>query len=251
MILPEVVHAIHSNSSDEDCNLRVCSFNHDNSHRKFPLLGGNAGNALARHYTPPHRNPQRPQPHRRVPPAAPISFTSQSSASPRSTSTTRWPHFERLPPPLVESQEISATTSTAASRTIRSSTSSNTGLRPVLAAHERTETFSHYGQGVLVKSATLHDTVTARYVRSFQTAVNRHGDSLHPPFLLPVDRPAHKAPATAPAAPDSPMPGTHALSHSSPDFHPSASTAPAWMHSFGERSLHRAIHGWKRTIART
>jgi quinol monooxygenase YgiN len=31
-----------------------------------------------------------------------------------------------------------------------------------LAAHERTEAFIHYGQGVLVKSATLHDTVTAR-----------------------------------------------------------------------------------------
>jgi len=31
-----------------------------------------------------------------------------------------------------------------------------------LAAHERTEAFIHYGQGVLTKLATLHDTVTAR-----------------------------------------------------------------------------------------
>lgn len=31
-----------------------------------------------------------------------------------------------------------------------------------LAAHEHTETFIHYGQGMLVKFATLHDTVTAR-----------------------------------------------------------------------------------------
>jgi quinol monooxygenase YgiN len=31
-----------------------------------------------------------------------------------------------------------------------------------LAAHERTEAFIHFGQGVLVKYATLHDTVTAR-----------------------------------------------------------------------------------------
>ena len=31
-----------------------------------------------------------------------------------------------------------------------------------LAAHERTEAFIHFGEGVLVRSATLHDTVTAR-----------------------------------------------------------------------------------------
>ena len=31
-----------------------------------------------------------------------------------------------------------------------------------LAAHERTEAFIHYGQEVLVRHATLHDTVTAR-----------------------------------------------------------------------------------------
>ncbi len=31
-----------------------------------------------------------------------------------------------------------------------------------LAAHERTEAFIHFGQGALVKYATLHDTVTAR-----------------------------------------------------------------------------------------
>jgi quinol monooxygenase YgiN len=31
-----------------------------------------------------------------------------------------------------------------------------------LAAHGRTEAFIRYGQGVLVKYATLHDTVTAR-----------------------------------------------------------------------------------------
>jgi len=31
-----------------------------------------------------------------------------------------------------------------------------------LAAHERTEAFIHFGQGVLVKTATLHDTLTAR-----------------------------------------------------------------------------------------
>ncbi|MGB8938421.1 MAG: antibiotic biosynthesis monooxygenase family protein [Candidatus Nitrosopolaris sp.] len=31
-----------------------------------------------------------------------------------------------------------------------------------LAAHERSEAFIHFGQGVLVKYATLHDTVTAR-----------------------------------------------------------------------------------------
>ena len=31
-----------------------------------------------------------------------------------------------------------------------------------LAAHERTEAFVHFGQGVLTKLATLHDTVTAR-----------------------------------------------------------------------------------------
>jgi quinol monooxygenase YgiN len=31
-----------------------------------------------------------------------------------------------------------------------------------LAAHERTEAFIHFGQGVLVRYATLHDTVTAR-----------------------------------------------------------------------------------------
>jgi quinol monooxygenase YgiN len=31
-----------------------------------------------------------------------------------------------------------------------------------LAAHERTEAFIHFGQGVLVRRATLHDTVTAR-----------------------------------------------------------------------------------------
>jgi quinol monooxygenase YgiN len=30
-----------------------------------------------------------------------------------------------------------------------------------LAAHQRSEVFVHYGQGVLVKYATLHDTVTA------------------------------------------------------------------------------------------
>ncbi|MGA8556575.1 MAG: putative quinol monooxygenase [Candidatus Acidiferrales bacterium] len=30
-----------------------------------------------------------------------------------------------------------------------------------LAAHERTEAFIHFGQGALVKYATLHDTVTA------------------------------------------------------------------------------------------
>lgn len=30
-----------------------------------------------------------------------------------------------------------------------------------LAAHGRTEAFIHFGQGVLVKYATLHDTVTA------------------------------------------------------------------------------------------
>jgi hypothetical protein len=31
-----------------------------------------------------------------------------------------------------------------------------------LAAHERTEAFIKHGQGVLVKNATLHDTVTGR-----------------------------------------------------------------------------------------
>jgi quinol monooxygenase YgiN len=31
-----------------------------------------------------------------------------------------------------------------------------------LTAHERTEAFIHFGQGVLTKYATLHDTVTAR-----------------------------------------------------------------------------------------
>jgi quinol monooxygenase YgiN len=31
-----------------------------------------------------------------------------------------------------------------------------------LAAHERTEAFIHFGQGILVRYATLHDTVTAR-----------------------------------------------------------------------------------------
>jgi quinol monooxygenase YgiN len=31
-----------------------------------------------------------------------------------------------------------------------------------LAAHERSEAFIHFGQGVLVRYATLHDTVTAR-----------------------------------------------------------------------------------------
>jgi quinol monooxygenase YgiN len=31
-----------------------------------------------------------------------------------------------------------------------------------LAAHERTEAFIHFGQGVLVRRATQHDTVTAR-----------------------------------------------------------------------------------------
>ncbi len=31
-----------------------------------------------------------------------------------------------------------------------------------LAAHERTEAFINFDQGVLVKYATLHDTVTAR-----------------------------------------------------------------------------------------
>jgi quinol monooxygenase YgiN len=31
-----------------------------------------------------------------------------------------------------------------------------------LAAHERTEAFIHFGQKVLVRNATLHDTVTAR-----------------------------------------------------------------------------------------
>ena len=31
-----------------------------------------------------------------------------------------------------------------------------------LAAHERTGAFIHFGQGVLVRRATLHDTVTAR-----------------------------------------------------------------------------------------
>jgi quinol monooxygenase YgiN len=31
-----------------------------------------------------------------------------------------------------------------------------------LAAHERTEAFIHFGQGVLAKYAALHDTVTAR-----------------------------------------------------------------------------------------
>jgi hypothetical protein len=31
-----------------------------------------------------------------------------------------------------------------------------------LAAHGRTEVFTHFGQGVLVRYATLHDTVTAR-----------------------------------------------------------------------------------------
>jgi quinol monooxygenase YgiN len=31
-----------------------------------------------------------------------------------------------------------------------------------LAAHEHTEAFTHFGQGVLVRYATLHDTVTAR-----------------------------------------------------------------------------------------
>ena len=30
-----------------------------------------------------------------------------------------------------------------------------------LAAHERSEAFIHFGQGVLVRYATLHDTVTA------------------------------------------------------------------------------------------
>jgi quinol monooxygenase YgiN len=36
-----------------------------------------------------------------------------------------------------------------------------------LAAHERTEAFIHFGQEVLVRNATLHDTVTAR---AFDTA---------------------------------------------------------------------------------
>jgi quinol monooxygenase YgiN len=36
-----------------------------------------------------------------------------------------------------------------------------------LAAHGRTEAFIHFGQGVLVKNATLHDTLTAR---AFDTA---------------------------------------------------------------------------------
>jgi quinol monooxygenase YgiN len=31
-----------------------------------------------------------------------------------------------------------------------------------LAAHERTEAFIHFGQGVLTKLAALHDTMTAR-----------------------------------------------------------------------------------------
>jgi quinol monooxygenase YgiN len=31
-----------------------------------------------------------------------------------------------------------------------------------LAAHEQTEAFIHFGQGILAKHATLHDTVTAR-----------------------------------------------------------------------------------------
>ncbi|MGA9150184.1 MAG: putative quinol monooxygenase [Candidatus Nitrosopolaris sp.] len=31
-----------------------------------------------------------------------------------------------------------------------------------LAAHERSEAFIHFGQGVLTRYATLHDTVTAR-----------------------------------------------------------------------------------------
>jgi quinol monooxygenase YgiN len=31
-----------------------------------------------------------------------------------------------------------------------------------LAAHERTEAFIHYGQDILVRHATLHDTVTGR-----------------------------------------------------------------------------------------
>ena len=31
-----------------------------------------------------------------------------------------------------------------------------------LAAHERTEAFIHFGQGVLVRRATLHDAVTGR-----------------------------------------------------------------------------------------
>jgi quinol monooxygenase YgiN len=34
--------------------------------------------------------------------------------------------------------------------------------REALAAHEGTEAFIHFGQGVLVRYATLHDTVTAR-----------------------------------------------------------------------------------------
>jgi quinol monooxygenase YgiN len=34
--------------------------------------------------------------------------------------------------------------------------------REALIAHERTEAFIRYGQGVLTKNATLHDTVTAR-----------------------------------------------------------------------------------------
>ena len=34
--------------------------------------------------------------------------------------------------------------------------------REALVAHEQTEAFIHFGQGVLVKYATLHDTVTAR-----------------------------------------------------------------------------------------
>ena len=35
------------------------------------------------------------------------------------------------------------------------------GFELGLAVHERTEAFIHFGQGVLVKYATLHDTVTA------------------------------------------------------------------------------------------
>ena len=33
---------------------------------------------------------------------------------------------------------------------------------PALAAHERTEAFIRFGQGMLLRYATLHDTVTAR-----------------------------------------------------------------------------------------
>lgn len=72
------------------------------------------------------------------------------------------PRFTLLLLPPGANQEISVTTSTAVSMTIRSSTSVEHWASPAaLAAHQRTEPFIHFGQGVLVKYATLHDTVTA------------------------------------------------------------------------------------------